>query len=146
MNLLYHTTLLSGTIKYCSTETNIQILYCTTKKETNLQKYSYRSLHFTVIAEKQVKDCQFHKCNTLTVNLQKFVQLYRTVSNPLKQRNVVVHYFRVEHRHFLSSRKRQSQETGFYTVTISLEKLRPQLLLHYIRVLGSKILGYALPL
>ena len=38
----------------------------------------------------------------------------------------------VEHRLFHSSRKRQSQETGIYTVTASLEKARLQWLLGYI--------------
>ena len=68
----------------------------------------------------------------------------------MKQRNVVVDRVRVEHRVFRSrvfrsSRKRQSQETGSYTVTISLEKTRSQWLLRYIRVLGSRISGNALP-
>ena len=89
-----------------------------------MQKCSHRSLEFTVIAVKQVKDCQFRKCNTLTVNLQKFVQFYRAVSIPMKLQNVV-DSVRVEHGLFHSSRKRQSQETGAYTVTISLEKPIP---------------------
>ena len=105
-----------GTIKYCSTETNIQILYCTPYKETNLQNCGYRSLEFTVIAAKKVKDCLFRKCNTLTVNLQKFVQLYQAVCTHMKQRNVVVDRVRIEHRIFRSSRNRQSQETGSYIV------------------------------
>ena len=62
----------------------------------------------------------------------------------MKQRNVVDRV-RVEHRLFRSVRKRQSQEPGSYTVTISLEKARSQWLLHYIRVLGSRISGNALP-
>ena len=53
------------------------------------------------------------------VNLQRFVQLYGAVCTPMKQQNVVVD--RVEHRLFHSTRKRQSQETGSYTVTISLD-------------------------
>ena len=40
----------------------------------------------------------------------------------MKLRSVVVDRVRVEHRLFRSNRKRQSQETGCYTVTISLEK------------------------
>ena len=95
------------------------------------------------MAVKQVKDCQFRNCNPLTVNLQKFVQLYGAVSTPMKQRNVVVDRFCVELRLIHSSRKRQSQETGSYTVTISLEKTCSRLLLHYIRVLDSRISGNA---
>ena len=60
-------------------------------------------------------------CNTVTVNLHKFIQLYAAVSTPMKQRKHVVGRVRVRHRLFPSSRKRQSQETGFYTVTASLE-------------------------
>ena len=47
---------------------------------------------------------------------------YGAVSTPMKQRNVVLDHVRVEHRRFHFSRKRQSQETGSYTVTISLGK------------------------
>ena len=134
-----------GTIKYCSTETNILILCCTPQNETNLQKCSYRSLEFTVIAVKQVKDCLFHKCHTLTVNLQKFVQLYGAVSILIKQQSIVVDDVWVEHRLFRSSRKRQSKETGSYTVTISVEKSCFQWLLHYIKVLSSRISRNTLP-
>ena len=68
----------------------------------------------------------FPKSNTSTVNLQKFVQLYGAVSTPMKQRNVVVDRIQVEHRLYRSSRKRQFQETGSYTVTISMEKPFPK--------------------
>ena len=56
---------------------------------------------------KQEKDGQFCKCNTLTVNLQKFVQLllYEADCTPMKQRNVVVDRVRVAHTLFRSSRK-----------------------------------------
>ena len=63
----------------------------------------------------------------------------------MKQQNVVVDRVQVEHRLFHSSRKRKSQETGSYTVSISLEKTCSQWLLRYIRVLGSRISGNALP-
>ena len=42
------------------------------------------------------------------------------VSTPMKQRKLLVDRVRVEHRLFCSSRKRQSLETGSYTVTASL--------------------------
>ena len=49
-----------------------------------------------------------------------FVQLYAAVCNPMKLRKFVVDRIRVEHGFFRSSRKRQSQKTGSYTVTTSL--------------------------
>ena len=58
----------------------------------------------------------------LAVNLQKYVQLYAEVSTPMKQRKLLVDRVRVEHRLFRSNRKRQSLETGSYTVTTSLGK------------------------
>ena len=54
------------------------------------------------------------------VNLQKFVQLYAAVCTPMKLRKLVVDRIRVEHGIFRSSRKRQSQKTGSFTVTTSL--------------------------
>ena len=85
-----------------------------------------------------------HRCKTgkivnfVSANLQKFVHLYAAVSTPMKQRIVVVDGVRVEHRLFRSSRKRQSQETGSYTVTISLENALFQWLLSYIRVVRQQ--------
>ena len=67
------------------------------------------------------------------INLQKYVQLYVEVSTPMKQRKLLVDRVRVEHRLFRSSRKRQSLETGSYTVTASLGNARFQWLLCYIR-------------
>ena len=48
----------------------------------------------------------------------------------MKLRKLVVDRIRVEHGHFRSSRKRQSQKTGSYTVTTSLACF--QWLLRYI--------------
>ena len=90
-----------GTMKYCSTETNIQILYLLHRTCKSV------AIDHSVIVVKQVKDCQFRKWNTLTVNLQKFVQLYRAFSTPMKQRNFVLDRVRVQYRLFRSSRKRQ---------------------------------------
>ena len=78
------------------------------------------------------------------VNLQKFVQLYMAVCTHMKQRKLVVDRIRVGHGLFRSSRKRQYQKTGSYTVTASLACF--QWLLCYIISLPHKTeKGNALP-
>ena len=42
----------------------------------------------------------------------------------MKQRKLLVDYVQVEHRLYRSSRKRQSLETGSYTVTASFRNAR----------------------
>ena len=64
----------------------------------------------------------------LTINLQKYVQLYMEVSTPMKLRKLLVHRVWVE---------RQSLETESYTVTASLGNARFQWLLHYIRAVKA---------
>ena len=64
------------------------------------------------------------------------------VSTPMKQRKLLVDRVRVEHRLFRTSRKRQSLETGSYTVTASLGNARFQWLLCYIgAVNAARFLG-----
>ena len=70
------------------------------------------------------------------INLQKSVQFYAAVCNPMKLRKLVVDRVRVEHGLFRSRRKRQSQKTGSYTVTTSLACF--QWLLRYIISLPHK--------
>ena len=53
----------------------------------------------------------------------------------MKQRKLLVDCVQVEHRLFRSSRKRQSLETGSYTVTATSENARFQWLLLYTRAL-----------
>ena len=55
----------------------------------------------------------------------------------MKQRKLVVDRVRVEHRLFRSSGKRQSLETGSYTVTASSENSCFQWLLRYIRAVKA---------
>ena len=55
----------------------------------------------------------------------------------MKQRKFVRDRVQVEHRLFRSSGKRQSQDTGPYTVTASLENARFQWLLRYIRAIKA---------
>ena len=64
------------------------------------------------------------------VNLQKLVQLYAAACTPMKQRKLVVDCIWVQHGLFRSSKERQSQKTGSYTVTASLVYF--QWLLRYI--------------
>ena len=59
------------------------------------------------------------------------------VSTPMKQRKLLVDRVGVEHRLFRSSRKRQSLETGSYTVTASLGNARFQCSLCYIRAVKA---------
>ena len=59
------------------------------------------------------------------------------VSTPMKQKNLLVDRVRVEHRLFRSNRKRQSLETGSYTVTAYLGNTRFQWLLCYIRAVEA---------
>ena len=59
------------------------------------------------------------------------------VSTPMKPRKLLVDRVWVEHRLFRSSRKRQSLETGSYTVTASLGNARFQWLLCYIRAVKA---------
>ena len=66
--------------------------------------------------------------------------MYAVVSTPMKQRKLVVHRVRVEHRLFRFSRKRQSHETGSYTVNASGNAR-----FGYHVTLGSRISGNALP-
>ena len=63
----------------------------------------------------------------------------------MKQRNVAVDCVPIEHRLFRSSRNLQSQETGSYIVTVSLENARFLRLLSYIRVVRQRDSGNALP-
>ena len=76
--------------------------------------------------------------NHLTDNLQKYVQLYVEVSTHMKLKKLVVDRIQVEHTLFRSSRKRQSLETGSYTVTAFSENARFQWLLHYIRTVKEQ--------
>ena len=55
----------------------------------------------------------------------------------MKKRKPVVDRVQVEHRLFRSSRKRQSLETGSYTVTASSENAHFQWLLCYIRAVKA---------
>ena len=55
----------------------------------------------------------------------------------MKQRKLLVDRVKLEHRLFRSSRKRQSQETGSYTVTASLGNAHFQWLLCYIRAVKA---------
>ena len=56
----------------------------------------------------------------------------------MKLKKLVVDGIRVEHTLFRSSRKRQSLETGSYTVTASSENARFQWLLRYIRTVKEQ--------
>ena len=58
------------------------------------------------------------------------------ISTPMKQK-LIVDYAQVEHRLFCSSRRRQSLETGSYTVTATSENARFQWLLRYIRAVKA---------
>ena len=62
------------------------------------------------------------------------------VSTPMKQRKLLVDRVPVEHRLFRSRRKRQSLETGSYTVTASLGNAHFQWLQCYIR--AGKAAGF----
>ena len=56
----------------------------------------------------------------------------------MKLKKLVVDRIRVEHTLFRSSRKRQSLETGSYTVTAFQENARFQWLLLYIRTVKEQ--------
>ena len=55
----------------------------------------------------------------------------------MTQRKLVVDHVWADHRLFLSSRKRQSLETGSYTVTASSENARFQWLSRYSRAVKA---------
>ena len=55
----------------------------------------------------------------------------------MKLKKIVIHHIRIEHTLFRNSRKRQSQETGPYTVTTSTENASFQWLLRYIRAVKA---------